>query len=315
MTNELHIAPPQPDLASELEGVFVVSVIYNGLRWYRACIESILAAGVPPERIILIENASPDGGGDRIAEDFPDVRLLRMDRNIGASAGANRGLRLALDRGAKYVLMLNIDVTIAPDMPLRLVETMRANPGYGILSPIQYNYSGEELDENFAKMHPPEEIAAARNGLIDANTVIGAGVLAARRVYETIGGMDATYFVYGEEDDFCRRARYHGIKVGVAVAAAMRHWHTAVNAALSPRMRKLRFRNQFIYSLKDPAHSLPRHLYQYVRYYVWRRLAGAVERREWRAAAAVLGVQFEMLWLLPRILRIRHKERLGRWHL
>jgi GT2 family glycosyltransferase/glycosyltransferase involved in cell wall biosynthesis len=306
---------PRTDPAPGLQGLFVVSVVYNGLKWYRACIESILAAGIPPERIIIVENASPDGGGDCIARDFPGVSLLRMDRNVGAADGANRGLRVALDRGARHVLMLNIDVTISPDMPRKLLETMRAHPEYGILSPVQYNYSGEKLDENFARMHPPEEIAAARNGLLDAKTVIGAGVLVSRRVYETVGGFDTTYFVYGEEDDFCRRARYHGIKVGVVAAATMRHWHMAINTEPSPFIRKLRSRNQFIYKLKDPAYALPKHLYLYLRYYVGGRLAGAARRRDWRAAATVLGAQIEMLRMSPRILRNRRKEREGRCHL
>jgi GT2 family glycosyltransferase len=232
-----------------------------------------------------------------------------------AAAGANQGLRVALDAGAGHVIMLNFDVTISPDMPRKLLEAARANPEYGILSPVQYNYSGDQLDENFARMHPPEEIAAAKGGLLDAKTVIGAGVLIARRTFDTVGGFDPSYFVYGEEDDFCRRARFHGIKVGVATAATMRHWHMAVNAEPSPFIRRLRLRNQFLYALKDPARPLARHLYRYLKSCVWKRLVSALRRRDWRFAAAVPGVQLRLLLHAPTILRDRRKEREGRWHL
>lgn len=298
-----------------MNNLYMVSVIYNGIKWYKACLESVLQAGVAEDRIILVENASPDGTGEAIARDFPRIQMIRMEKNVGAAAGANIGIQKALEAGASHVMLLNIDVTISPDMPRILLETMAAHPDYGIISPVQYNYSGEKLDANFARMHSLEKINSAEDGLLEAETVIGAGVLMLRRTYETIGGFDETYFVYGEEDDFCRRARMHGIKIGVATKATMRHWHMAINAKPSPRVRKLRFRNQFLYEMKDPSHALSRHLYYYLRYYALARTASAARRGDWRGAATVMGVHLQLLPLVPRILWNRRQERKGRWHL
>jgi len=299
---------------SGLDGLIAAIVVYNGEKWYRACLQSLLAAGLSAENIVVVENASTDNTADRIAEEFPDVLLRRMPKNLGAGGGCNEALRIALEKGAANILLLNIDVTVAPDMPRRLLEAARKNSEYGILSPVQYGYSGDKLDENFARMHPPEQVFSAR-GIIDAETVIGAGVLLTRRMVETVGGFDETYFIYGEEDDLCRRARWHGFKIGVVPGANLRHWHMAINASPNPRIRRLRFRNQFLYMLKDPTHSLPRHFYYYLRYYVWRRLRAAARQHDWQSLAEIPMVQFSLLARGHGILANRRREREGRWHL
>ncbi|MCB0774675.1 MAG: glycosyltransferase, partial [Flavobacteriales bacterium] len=86
--------------------VFAIIVTYNGAPWVHACLGSLRASTLPVQTIV-VDNGSTDGTPDLIGSAFPEVELVRTGKNLGFGAANNVGMRMALDRGAGHVFLLN----------------------------------------------------------------------------------------------------------------------------------------------------------------------------------------------------------------
>ena len=75
-----------------------VVLSWNGREATLACLRSLSA--VEGLDVLVVDNASRDGSAEAVAAEFPDVRLVRNERNLGFAGGMNVGLRTALDAGA-----------------------------------------------------------------------------------------------------------------------------------------------------------------------------------------------------------------------
>ncbi|EKD57478.1 MAG: hypothetical protein ACD_57C00277G0004, partial [uncultured bacterium] len=77
---------------------------------------------------IVVDNASTDGSRELVKRNFPQIKLIANDRNLGFAAANNKGLRQT--RG-KYLLLLNSDTQVEPDTLKVMVDFMEANRGFG----------------------------------------------------------------------------------------------------------------------------------------------------------------------------------------
>ncbi len=93
-----------------------------------ACLESLGKSDYDALTVLLVDNASPDGSGDRLHARFPATSFLKAAVNGGYTAGNNRGIEWALARGSEYLLVLNDDTEIDRECVSRLV---RAAGRYG----------------------------------------------------------------------------------------------------------------------------------------------------------------------------------------
>ena len=82
--------------------------------------------------VTVVDNASGDGSAEMVAEDFPWVRLIRNDRNLGFGAAHNQALRVA---GGRYLLILNSDATPGVGALRTLVEFLDAHPRVAVAGP------------------------------------------------------------------------------------------------------------------------------------------------------------------------------------
>ena len=78
--------------------------------------------------IVVVENASGDGSAELVRSEFPDVRLIALDENIGFAAGSNLGAR---ESTGEYVLMLNPDTELVGDTLGALLAYAKAHPRGG----------------------------------------------------------------------------------------------------------------------------------------------------------------------------------------
>src|SRR5215471_11082628 len=116
--------------------VAIVVLSYNGLEDTRKCLRSMAAALRPHAIPILVDNGSTDGTDAAVAAEFPWCRVLRLDKNQGPVGGNNAGMRLALDLGAEWILLLNNDTTVDATLIDRLLEAATAHPEYSVLGPV-----------------------------------------------------------------------------------------------------------------------------------------------------------------------------------
>lgn len=213
--------------------VFIVVPNWNLKKDTIACVKSLLSSNYPLQRVIVVDNGSSDGSASAIAGYFGDnVALIVKEVNVGFAAGANAGIQYALDQGADWVLLLNNDTLVAPDMIARLVAAARRYPHVGILAPAIFYYDQPDrvwrLGDRHSRWMPiPFKISAKelRSGkeILPVDYVTGCGMFVRRQVFLTIGLFNPRYFMYYEDADFCRRAVRAGFSIACVPDAHM--WH------------------------------------------------------------------------------------------
>lgn len=214
-----------------MDNVYTVVVTYNGMAWLDRCLGSLIASSAPVH-VIVVDNGSTDGTVDHIRRAFPEVELIPTAENLGFGRANNVGLRLALDRGAPFVLLLNQDAWVQPDTLGLLVEASTAYPEYGVLSPMHLNGTGTALDGNFSSYIIPARCPGLYSDLVlghphDApypvQFVNAAAWLITRHCLETVGGFNPSFPHYGEDKNYLHRAHFHGFKAGVLPTAWIYH--------------------------------------------------------------------------------------------
>jgi GT2 family glycosyltransferase len=217
----------------------IVVVSYNTAALLRRCLASLPAAtGTVPAEVIVVDNASSDGSADLVAAEFPAVRMLRQPRNTGFADATNQGLQLA--RG-DVLCLLNPDTEAGPSALALLVDWLAAHPAAGVAAPRLLNPDGTTQATGFRFpgiwqvlfdwFPPPHRLPTMRlNGRYPASTApfridhpLGACFAVRRAAAVAVGLLDAGYFMYSEEVDWCRRLAAAGWEIWSLPAATVVH--------------------------------------------------------------------------------------------
>jgi GT2 family glycosyltransferase/glycosyltransferase involved in cell wall biosynthesis len=210
----------------------IVMPVYRGLQTTLACLESVFATVPPGTRIIVVDDASPEPDLVRALERLAGakrIRLLRNVENYGFPASANAGLAAVLRlRGRPDVVLLNSD-TLLPDGWLdALRAAVHAAPDIATATPLSNDatiLSYPDVTEPNVSPSPAEfarlaRLAARANPgvAVEIPTAIGFCMYIRRECLVATGLFREDLFAqgYGEENDFCLRARHLGWRhVGV----------------------------------------------------------------------------------------------------
>ncbi|MBN1870929.1 MAG: glycosyltransferase family 2 protein [Candidatus Omnitrophica bacterium] len=257
---------------SKYPKVTIIVLVYNGLKWLDACLQSLLRTNYLNYEVVIVDNKSSDESVRYILTHYPDIKVIENRKNYGTAKGNNIGMRYALKSGADYVVLLNQDIIVSPDWLIEMVNVAETHKDIGVLSPIQYDYKGEQIDLNFRKILDRTSYFddVEKDGIkeyYDFNETIAASMMIRRNVLERINMFDEIYFIYNEDPDFCRRAIYHGYRVTGIPKSKVNHNHSMIKKHLIPE--KIRFfikRNRIIYYLKDPKHSF---IYNFKDTFIW----------------------------------------------
>lgn len=189
-----------------MKKVLVIVVTYNGMRWLERCLSSVMpgTTGDLQTDLYVLDNDSTDGSADFVQAHFPKAKVVRSAENLGFSKANNLGFRYALDKGYDYVYLLNQDAWLEEGALETLVTAAEEDSQYGVLSPLQMTDGFKELDRLFKKDKTPPA----------AHWLVPVGAL------QKVGLFEEDLFpLYGQDDDWCNRARYHGLKIGVVPKA------------------------------------------------------------------------------------------------
>lgn len=210
-------------------------VSYNTKRLLLNCIDSLInadMAGVDYE-IIVIDNASADGTVDALKADFPKVRIIENDENLGYTKAMNLGFTQS---SGEYVVQLNPDAEVNKHTFNTLYTWMNENPDIGIASPKVLNGDGTlqmQCRRSFARpwdvlsyflglhrLFPKSKKFGGylmtylpENEISDVEAVSGSCMFIRRDVIMQIGLLDERYFAYQEDADFCFRAKNAGWRI------------------------------------------------------------------------------------------------------
>jgi GT2 family glycosyltransferase len=219
--------------------VHILVLNYNSFEKTAACVASLERLAYPSFRVVLIDNASPDGSGPKLQRAFPAHRMLLNNRNLGYAAGNNVGVRSAFEQGADLIWILNPDTLVEPSALAEMIEVhgSLARPGL-IGSLILFDHSDRiyfykgviEADGKVRHPHTDDpmsavpELSSSSSG--ETDFVNGASMLFSRHVVEEVGLMTEDYFLYYEDPDWSMRVRAKGFENRVAYRSVVRHMRT-----------------------------------------------------------------------------------------
>lgn len=232
------------------------------LNWHNSadtleCLRQLAASDYPQLQPIVVDNGSHDDSVVRLQAAFPNVPLICSPLNRGFAGGVNQGLQYAAAINADYALLLNSDVSFAPDMLSKLLAAA-TTAGPGLYTPRLLRETPPRslsyaLRQRLARLpglawlqpEPPSGEYLWVHGLqlrhdgfdllgeglrdqgqfddVPIDLVYGCALLIPRPVLLQLGLLDERFFFFAEDLDYCLRARAAGLMVRVVPAARLRH--------------------------------------------------------------------------------------------
>jgi GT2 family glycosyltransferase len=208
---------------------------WNGREDTLRCLESLTQLAHRDVRVVCVDNGSRDGSAEAVRERFPDVELIEAGANLGYSGGNNLGIRRALDRGADWIVLVNNDATVAPDVIEGFEQAASERPSAGILAgkvyfadrPETIWFAGQRVRELLGYSGRPRGYGRpdgpAYESVVATDRAVGALMAVSREAIATAGLLDEDLFAYVEDVDWALRIRAAGFEVAFAPRA--RAWH------------------------------------------------------------------------------------------
>ena len=220
--------------------IAIVTVTYNSAKVIDDFLETVRRNQSDAITLIIIDNASTDGTlmiVDRFARSASiSVRVVRNDQNLGLAAGNNQGIAIAQDLGLEWVALMNNDTFSDSSTFFSDLVAIATRERQSILSPAiaaveppaTVWYAGGTLHpwEGYRNTHVSmgEPINMLDESLVVATDFAPACCLLVRTdVFSSVGLMDETFFVYGEDVDFVLRLREKGYRPFVANELKLTH--------------------------------------------------------------------------------------------
>ncbi|HKD78937.1 MAG TPA: glycosyltransferase family 2 protein [Candidatus Angelobacter sp.] len=284
--------------------VSVIILNWNSYEVTKDCLASLEKSDYTNFEIVLVDNGSKDGSADKLAAEFPPVRVIRNETNLGFTGGNNVGIRDALKRGTDYLLLLNNDTVVAPDCLTELIRVAESEAKIGILNPKIYFFEPPDLIWYGGGKHKtwwsfPKHLEYRKrdqNEKGPANEVsfiTGCAFLIKNEVVSRIGLLDEQLFLGVEDLDLSIRAMRAGYKAIYVPAAVI--WHkvsvdTEKNLGLP--MRDFYYtRNSILVARKNlPARYWPLYLASIARYLAYATAVHVLKAEMPRLKALYKGV-------------------------
>ena len=217
----------------------IILVNYNGKKYNSACIDSILQSNTQGELLILVvDNASTDGSVELLRKQYKEldknrIEYICLDLNYGFAAANNRGIERAAELGADYVLLLNNDTEIAPDMLEQLELCAARHPGSMIAPKIYYSdernriwAAGGSVSRIIRKVSH-DGLDQIDNGQFEEERKIefatGCCLLLPMKVIDKAGLLNEKFFLYYEDTEYSFRLRKMGIEICYCPKARVYH--------------------------------------------------------------------------------------------
>lgn len=237
--------------------IAVVILNWNGRKMLEKFLPSVVQHSSQDAEVIIADNGSTDDSLAFLAQNYPNLRTIIMDKNYGFAEGYNKALAQI---EADYYILLNDDVEVCENWIMPVINQMESNPRIGICQPKMMMY---DRQDHF-------EYAGAAGGFIDIlgypfcrgrifNTIeydlgqyndacdcfwaSGAAMFVKAQVWKELQGLDGDFFAHMEEIDFCWRAQNQGWKVQYCPQSEVYHVGGGTLPKSSPHKTYLNFRN------------------------------------------------------------------------
>lgn len=212
--------------------VSIITINYNGYKETLELIDSLRLYEDYQYEIIVVDNASPNGDGERLKKTFSDIKIICSDKNLGFAGGNNLGYLYAK---GEYILYMNNDMTITKPFLKVLVDRLKSSESIGAVSPkIKYEHHPDIIQyAGYTPMHPFRisnyQIGVNQKDLgqydkaSPTNFVHGSCMLTSQKVLKRAGFMTDIYFLFYEEFDWSIQLKRSGYEIWYEPSASVLH--------------------------------------------------------------------------------------------
>lgn len=243
----------------------VVILNWNGEGFLREFLPVALKYTSADSEVIIADNASTDGSLEFLANEYPQVQTIKLDKNYGFTGGYNRALSQI---EARYYILLNSDVEVTPNWDVPLITLLENRQDVGAVMPKMLSYynhkefeyagaAGGFLDKYGYPLcrgrvfHTLEKDCGQYDGTHEIFWASGACLAVRAKLYHQLGGLDDLLFAHMEEIDFCWRLQHLNYKVLSTSQSEIYHLGGGTLPKYSPRKSFLNFRNNLIILYKN----------------------------------------------------------------
>lgn len=192
---------------------------YNGIDYLHKCLRSLVFQSFEDYTIIVVDNGSTEPGLDDLALQYEKVRWIKRPDNGGFAKAVNEGIKVAVEEGFKYCILLNNDTVVAGDFVEHLYNAMEKHPNAFSIQSRMLSLQNKNIIDGTGDFYTVVGYAYARGR--GANSTVfttpgkvfsacaGASIYRTE-VFETIGYFDELFWAYLEDVDIGYRARLYG---------------------------------------------------------------------------------------------------------
>lgn len=246
--------------------ISIIIVNWNTGELLMDSIESIYAS--QPDGnfdIWVVDNFSSDGSPAIIQENYPDVKFIENDENVGFAKANNQALRKSQ---GEYVLLLNPDTVVKTNAISELIHFLDNNPDAGVAGARLINPDGTlqisafpfpTLFREFWRMFHLDSIVCLSNYPMnnwnkdqarEVDTLLGACMLIRREALDQFDLFDEEYFIYSEEVDLCTRLKKAGWRLYWVPGAVVIHYGGKSTQQVSEEMFLRLYEGKILYFRK-----------------------------------------------------------------
>jgi len=229
--------------------VFIIVLNFNGWQNTIECLSSLSKLEVPKNinvESVVVDNGSSDSSVKKIKEEFPKLIMIENQANLGFTGGNNEGMRYALKSSADFIVLLNNDTVVHPDLIKNLLGAFDQDSIGGVVPKIYFE-KGYEFHEDRYKESEKGKVIWYAGGKMDWDNLIGENIgvdevdhgqfdiqmevelatgccfMIRSDVLKNVGMFDDRYFLYYEDADLSLRIKKAGYRIIYEPAAII--WH------------------------------------------------------------------------------------------
>lgn len=219
----------------------IITVNYNGLKDTCALIDSIPFN--EDMEVIVVDNGSKENEAGILQEQYPNIKVIRSDKNLGFAGGNNLGIKAAK---GKFLYLINNDTVFIGFNPLSLIKRLKSSQKIGMVCPkIRFAWDNNPIQ--YAGYTPLSPITI-RNRAIGFGEedkgqydtprqtpyAHGAAMMLKREVIDKVGFMPECYFLYYEELDWSMMMTRAGYEIWYEPASTIYHKESQTTGQNSP---------------------------------------------------------------------------------
>jgi len=224
-------------MEKELPFVSVIILNYNGKQHLKECFESLKRLNYPVKKceLIMADNASSDDSVEYVRKNFPEIKVIKFNKNYGYSGGNNKGVKYTHSK-SDYVVFLNNDTVVDENWLIELIKPLKDSTICGSASKTLNYYNKTIIDSAGGKITPIggcfaigqfEKDVGQYNKKIYVGTLGHGSILIKKEIFNNFNGFDEDYFIYQDDVDLLWNLWLAGYKLLYVPTSILYHKYGA----------------------------------------------------------------------------------------